>query len=66
MTLPGQFRNAHGDPATWSSQEIEQYLDLCDGVMDIFDALPKAAAFAAANPSATPAEIAAHLRGGAR
>ncbi|MFB8407536.1 hypothetical protein [Streptomyces sp. NPDC055912] len=66
MTLPGQFLKTHGDPVTWCAAEFEEYLDCCDEVKDIFDALPKAARFAAANPAATPAEIAAYLRGGAR
>ncbi|MEU9852793.1 hypothetical protein [Streptomyces sp. NPDC047974] len=64
--LPGQVREAYGDPAFWSPDQIERYLDACDGVKDIFDALPKALAFSKVHPDATPAEISAHLRGGAR
>ncbi|MEV6202210.1 hypothetical protein AB0M64_19850 [Streptomyces sp. NPDC051771] len=64
--LPGQVRDAYGDPASWSAEQIERYLDACDGVKDIFDALPKALAFVQGRPDATPAEVSAHLRGGAR
>lgn len=64
--LPGQFSEAYGDPSTWTPQQFERYLDACDDVKDIFNAPPRALAFAQANPDATPAEIAAHLQGGAR
>ncbi|NWF28001.1 hypothetical protein HW130_17300 [Streptomyces sp. PKU-EA00015] len=29
---PTQFRREHGDPATWSPEEFEGYLEACDEV----------------------------------
>ncbi|MET9484753.1 hypothetical protein [Streptomyces sp. NPDC006638] len=62
---PYTFRQDHGDPATWSTAQFEQYLSRCDNTQMVMRKLENAAAFMQENPGASSAEILAAYQAGA-